>query len=448
MARLGRRALLIAAIIYVAWLAFGPGKTQPAAPAPAPVPPPPETAAPAPAPAPAPGWLGPRRDTNDNEGAPEPQGTPDAAPDCPPARHLGPYPAAVLARLAAFDVAAGDPPLLPLAVASFPRSGTTWMRAVLSRALGWAETSVDASSALGLADAFLVKTHFPDPLGAWESAAPDKARGWGMFARAVHLVRNPFDAIASAMAFEDAWEELAAQKLPAEEVASKLRLLSRPDAPGRPKINGTSRRFKLHLSAYERHLRYWSRPPPLPSGLDRRLLVRYEDLATDPQAAFLRIAEFVFDPRLRGAAEAFLSNDLNGNASAWPSALDHPFFPAAGIDPRALFSRYHSPRQADLLSAPSTAQSLLLSDPAPLSPPDSLLATAVRCAVGADAKGEIDTARRGKGARKAGDAVGLYEQSAVKAVVGIVGREFLCQNGYGGAVQQAGFGEVLRCGAG
>ncbi|KAI9008469.1 P-loop containing nucleoside triphosphate hydrolase protein [Hyaloraphidium curvatum] len=372
------------------------------------------------------------------------QGVPEG---CPPQRKLGPYPAAVLARLAAPDVAAGDPPLLPLAVASFPRSGTTWMRAVLHAALGWAETSVDDSSALGLADPFVVKTHFPERMGAWERAVPEAARGWGMFARAMHLVRNPFDAIASSIAFDEANADLKRANVSSAERNRRLRLLSRPDAPGRPSISPDSPHFRRHLDGYARHLRYWSAPPRLPSRTERRLLVRYEDLATDPQAALLRIARFVFDPQLRAAASAFLADDLPGNATLWPSPLDHPFFYSSGIDARALFSQFHASRLAFLDTAPATARALLQPDASPLAPSEPQLATALRCAALADAAGGIDTARAGRGARKAGDGVRVFEPGAVGEIVHAVGKERLCGMGYGGLLKEAGYGGLVEgCG--
>ncbi|KAI9020565.1 hypothetical protein DFJ74DRAFT_769248 [Hyaloraphidium curvatum] len=399
-----RLALAGAALIFVYALYSGAASGGPGGP-PSPAPP----AAPAPPPPPPPA---------------RPRAPPPA--HCPPPRAPLPYPAGVLARLAAADAARGDPPLLPLAIASFPHSGATWARDVLRAATGWDFGAADAGSPLGLADPFAVKTYFPAVPAAWEAAADKDARGWGMFARAIHLVRNPFDAIAAAIAFEDAWNANAS--LSADGATSR----------GEPRAVGGSAQFRAHMSVYERHHRYWARPPPLPSGVERRLVVRYEDMLSDPAGTFARIAEFVFDPRLREAAKSFLEEDMPKNASEWASPLDHPFLAAAGIDARGMLARHHAARSHSLSTSPHSAQALLASHPGALAPSPPELAKLAACGAAAHPDPYPTHA-------PAGDAVKLFNPDAVRVVVRMLGEPFFCELGYAGLLGAAGHGGLVSC---
>lgn len=70
-----------------------------------------------------------------------------------------------------------------IALASFPRSGNTWLRSLIEEATGLPTGSIYEDRVMPRSQAgFIIKTH-----------APDAYR----YTHAVHIVRNPFDAIPS-----------------------------------------------------------------------------------------------------------------------------------------------------------------------------------------------------------------------------------------------------------
>ena len=133
-----------------------------------------------------------------------------------------------------------------VALASYPRSGSTWLRHMLEQVTGRPSGSIYNEGFLPAGrEGIVVKTHRPMSDG---------------FSRAVHLVRDPFDAISSHFHFmrehrgqEVDWVEFAPQQ-------------------GR---------------RWTRHANFWI-------GCDlERLLVRYEDMRAEPAAEVSRVVQWL-----------------------------------------------------------------------------------------------------------------------------------------------------------
>lgn len=205
-------------------------------------------------------------------------------------------------------------------LASYPKSGNTWLRAFLANYLRNTQTPVDINdlakfapneasrsyferayggSVTGLGEteihrlrpkvhrllagaidhtAFL-KTHLAlTRIDGVATITPEVTAG------AIYIVRNPLDVAASFMAFYNA---------PAEEVVAAMNFHGTC-------LPGSDTQVYQHLGTWRDHVTGWARAPGL-----RRLVLRYEDMARQPETTFDRAIRFLALPadaaRLRRA---------------------------------------------------------------------------------------------------------------------------------------------------
>lgn len=195
-------------------------------------------------------------------------------------------------------------------LASYPRSGNTWLRIFLTncRQAG-APASINAMEpaaiasdralldrALGVETACLSDADLRDLLpSAYRRFARDCAPGFPVkvhdrydFTRAgdpvfpgdaslgvIHIVRNPLDVAVSLAQF--------AQR-PLDQVIARMADTGEIQTRGK---GGLRRQVPQHLDSWSGHARSWMEQSAI-----RTLRVRYEDMALRPHAAFPAIAEF------------------------------------------------------------------------------------------------------------------------------------------------------------
>lgn len=146
-----------------------------------------------------------------------------------------------------------------VALASFPRSGNTWLRHLLETATGQQTGTIYSREAkAGLIDqGVVVKTHMRDSY---------------RYTRCIHLVRNPFDCIES------------------------LFFWSR-DCSGRPG-NDWNEFVRKQIVRWTGHSRHWL-------GVRYDVIrIRYEDLHADPVAGLGKVLEWLGRPIDRAAVVA------------------------------------------------------------------------------------------------------------------------------------------------
>ncbi len=177
-------------------------------------------------------------------------------------------------------------------LASFPKSGSTWLRFVIAHLCGHpAETSADLAGRLPSAlDPPLASQA---PWRATNRTFPAHARRLGpQLGRLVHLVRHPADALLSSARFFclTQADQLAdpSGHIDPERLEHLLRqylslVLERGDA---------HQHERLGLASWAGHTESWlARHDAQPT-----LLVRYEDLRRSPVAQLQRLARFVGQP--------------------------------------------------------------------------------------------------------------------------------------------------------
>ncbi len=200
-------------------------------------------------------------------------------------------------------------------LASYPKSGNTWLRAFLANYLSDQDGPIDINQmqhisfgdssrpafeelnggALGMmpidglldlrtrhlrriaggADVNLVKTHFANTklLGHWTIPAE-------LTRQAVYLVRNPLDMVIS---YADHWG------MSVDEIAD---LISKPTngVPASPKT------IQQYLGNWSEHVKGWSGETQF-----RVLTLRYEDLLSNPEAMFEKVVNHIGLPLDSGA---------------------------------------------------------------------------------------------------------------------------------------------------
>ena len=220
-------------------------------------------------------------------------------------------------------------------LASYPKSGNTWLRAFLANYLRNAPEPVDinelariapneASRAYferaqggplaGLSEAEIhglrpkvhrllagavertgfLKTHLAlTRLGGVATVTPEVTAG------AIYILRNPLDVAESFMAFFGAL---------ADEVVAALNY-------DRTCLPGSGDQVVQHLGTWSAHVTGWTTAQGL-----RRLVLRYEDLLDEPEAAFARVTAFLGLPqdaeRLRRAIRFSRFETLAGQEQA------------------------------------------------------------------------------------------------------------------------------------
>ncbi|GAA5947958.1 hypothetical protein JCM10213_007666 [Rhodosporidiobolus nylandii] len=175
------------------------------------------------------------------------------------------------------------PAKIRTAFASYPRSGNSYLRSLLERATGYQTSSIYCDR--GLAQTFVgecnhkldwfVKSHFP---ALPKVISPDSERWqnyYSQFDQAVHVVRNPLDALVSwyhlanapktSEGFQDHEHKLDIDKFGAEHSEAILDLAER----------------------WRRHTQYWSQAPILTH------MLRYEDLKAQPIPHMMSLLSFL-----------------------------------------------------------------------------------------------------------------------------------------------------------
>lgn len=229
-------------------------------------------------------------------------------------------------------------------IAAYPKSGTTWLRTMLSNYLshGDAPASINAlvgqwgasardkfDQLMGIDSSDLrpdeLARHLPafrelladavctQPIGAIESAAgprlPYFAKTHEAFqgpvggprfsavgtVGAIYLVRNPLD-VAVSYAHH--------LQLPIEQT---IRRMNRPDADEVPAVSGIRNLLPNPLRTWREHVASW-----VDQKLVRTCVVRYEDMLSDPLAAFGKVVRFA---------------GLQLQAGRLQRAVDHAAFP-------------------------------------------------------------------------------------------------------------------------
>ena len=160
-------------------------------------------------------------------------------------------------------------------LASYPRSGNTWLRFLLSTyLLGAVRSSREMEGRIpnlhrgnaGHArdhDPKLVKTHRP-----WGPRHPLAGETRGC----IYLIRHPKDVLLSNLNYF---------KLQGEAVEDRAFALDFID-------NGGLAWWRTELGTWEEHARSWIEAPELP-----RLVVRYEAMRAEPRAALARVVRFL-----------------------------------------------------------------------------------------------------------------------------------------------------------
>ncbi|KAK4330598.1 UAA transporter family-domain containing protein [Rhodotorula toruloides] len=161
-------------------------------------------------------------------------------------------------------------PTSRVALASFPRSGNSYLRSLVERATGFQTSSVYCDPELertfhGECNhtlTFFVKTHFPalpTVVSPNDSAHADYHK---QFDSAIHLVRNPLDAISS-------WYHFLHTSRTAEGVYNHT---ARVELPGGKFGKEQRKEILEYAKRWRRHTTYWQHAP-----ISTRVL-RYEDL--------------------------------------------------------------------------------------------------------------------------------------------------------------------------
>lgn len=160
-----------------------------------------------------------------------------------------------------------------IAIASFPRSGNTWMRVLIENATSELTGSIYKNDGIHsrASTGIVVKTH---------------ARDSFRYEKAIFLVRNPFDSIESGYAF---WKNY----------------MGNTDLVWEDHVNESLINLKSHTQ-------HWQ------NAKCELLLIKYEDLLSDPTAALKRTCQFldkeIADEKIKQAIEASALDKMKSNS--------------------------------------------------------------------------------------------------------------------------------------
>jgi hypothetical protein len=188
-------------------------------------------------------------------------------------------------------------------LASYPRSGNSWLRVLVEGMSGYGTSSMYCDRLLmgtfrwecERSNRFLMKLHYPhklDTLAALEESESRWIR-WQKYDQCIYLIRNPFDAFFSYFMFT---------------MARGRHDLKQRDFPQHflkiQHVRRMTQRYKTHWS-------YWQGDARIPS-----LVVRYEDLKVDPFGALLRVYLFLL-PELGSSVEEQAMSSLDTVELPW-----------------------------------------------------------------------------------------------------------------------------------
>jgi len=180
-------------------------------------------------------------------------------------------------------------------IASYPKSGNTWMRFLLYHLAFGEDAGLDdlsaripdihrtpevappAASGSPLGDTMFAKTHY-----VWSPAHPYAQQT----AAAIHVIRHPKDVLVSSVDYVQFWKPT--------HLKARIARLFRSEAERRRRI---VRSFIEHrglpifenagFGTWASHADSWTQAPEIPV-----LSVKYEEMRADPVAGFRRVAEF------------------------------------------------------------------------------------------------------------------------------------------------------------
>ncbi|GAA6039819.1 hypothetical protein JCM8097_004238 [Rhodosporidiobolus ruineniae] len=167
--------------------------------------------------------------------------------------------------------------------ASYPRSGNSYLRSLIERSTGYQTSSVYCDKGLqetfvGECDHslnFFVKSHFPALSGKISKTDPRFQQFYAQYDQAVHVVRNPLDAIIS-------WYHLSHSPRTKEgfqDHENKLDIDVFDENYRKPILDLAER--------WRRHTVYWQQAPILTASL------RYEDLKAQPIPNMMSLLSFL-----------------------------------------------------------------------------------------------------------------------------------------------------------
>lgn len=172
-----------------------------------------------------------------------------------------------------------DLDLLPSTIlASFPRTGNSWLRSLVEKAIGYGTSSMYCDTRLAFRwecesnNRFLMKTHYPHKFDSAAQLAVSEARSirWRKYDRCIYLVRNPFDAFMSYFMY---------QRAKGNHVQKARHF---------PHAFFQKAQVSRMLARFKTHWHYWMAEAQLPN-----LVLRYEDLKRDPLCSMLKVYLFL-----------------------------------------------------------------------------------------------------------------------------------------------------------
>lgn len=180
-----------------------------------------------------------------------------------------------------------DGPLkISTTLATYPRSGNSWIRTLIEKGTGYLTSSVYCDTALeetfksecSTTTKWLIKTHYPVPVS--EKNTGETRNTWKRYDRVLHVVRNPFDSILSFHSFNStkSHTEKANTVIPTDQL-------------------------EWYVEQYRQHYLYWINVPT------SRMLLKYEDLKADAVNELRRVSRFLLSPPLDPSDKLFTSNE-------------------------------------------------------------------------------------------------------------------------------------------
>lgn len=172
------------------------------------------------------------------------------------------------------------------ALASYPRSGNTWLRTLIEKSTGYQTSSVYCDTSLSSFKAecfqsnlFLMKTHEENT----SVAIQNRPKSYDQF---IYLVRNPFDAILSYYHYSESEKNVVKKKRNSHESSLDIHTTIPSSSISIPMVEDM-------ISAYYKNFHYWQ-STHLP-----RIDIRYEDLRKSPEIILRYVTMFLVPINVR-----------------------------------------------------------------------------------------------------------------------------------------------------
>ena len=164
-------------------------------------------------------------------------------------------------------------------LASFPRSGNSWLRSLVEGMTGFGTSSMYCDRHLMAkfrwecerSNRFLMKLHYPHKLDTLEALEESETRWirWQKYEKCIYLVRNPYDSLLSYFMYKETKGE--------HDIKVDF-----------PQGSLTAPRIKRMIARMKTHWLYWKKDAQLDN-----LVIRYEDLRRNPTAILLKVFLFL-----------------------------------------------------------------------------------------------------------------------------------------------------------